>query len=119
LIIRALRDERIIITRNHRLPEARGLRVLLIRSEKIKAQVAEALEALKIKPDENAMFSRCIICNEKLAVIAKEQVKDKVPEYVFNTQENFITCPKCKRIFWQGTHWGNVNDALKELGYFQ
>jgi len=115
LIIEALREERIIITRNHRLPAGRGVRIVVIEQEKIKAQLAEILEALKINPDPGQMFTRCILCNEELQAVEKEKVKDKVPEYVYKTQEEFITCPKCKRIYWQGTHWGNVASTIKEL----
>jgi hypothetical protein len=116
LIIQALRDERTILTRNQHLPQSKGIRIILIESETIKEQVKEILEKLKIKPDEESMFKRCILCNEELMDIAKEKVKDKVPEYVFKTQKDFITCPKCKRIYWQGTHWGNVKQTLGEIG---
>ena len=115
LIIQALRENRVIITRNHRLPRSAGLRVVLIKEEKLKEQLREALKALEISLDSVLMFSRCIICNEELVEIAKDQIKDRVPEYVFNTQEDFISCPKCERIYWQGTHWGNVETILKEI----
>jgi uncharacterized protein with PIN domain len=114
LIIRALREERIILTRNQRLPQARGLKIVLIRKEKIKEQLAEIMKSLHIRPDSAMMFSRCILCNEKLVAIAKKKVEDKVPAYVFATQKDFVTCPKCQRLYWQGTHWGNVKEALKE-----
>jgi len=115
LIIQALRENRVIITRNHRLPRSAGLRIILIKEEKLKEQLREALKALEISLDSVLMFSRCIICNEELVEIAKDQIKDRVPEYVFNTQKNFISCPKCERIYWQGTHWGNVETILKEI----
>lgn len=115
LIIQALRDERIILTRNQRLPQGRGLKIVLIKNEKIKKQVAEILQTLKISLKPEMMFSRCTLCNAELVDIAKEEVKDKVPEYVFKTQGNFITCPQCKRIYWQGTHWGNVRKTLEEI----
>lgn len=115
LIIEALRQERIILTRNHHLPKLRGVKVIILEKEKIKEQVKEALKQLKIKPDSDMMFTRCIVCNEELAGIEKEEVKNKVPEYVFKTQEEFTICPECKRIFWQGTHWGNVTKTLGEI----
>jgi hypothetical protein len=115
LIIEALRDERIIITRNHRLPKSDGIKIVVIEAERIKEQVTEVLEALKIGPATDMMFSRCIICNERLEAIEKDKIKDKVPEYVFKTQEDFITCPQCKRIYWRGTHWGDVTKTLKEI----
>lgn len=115
LIIQALRDNRIIVTRNHRLPKSPGIKTVLIKAEKIKEQVSEVLKALKIAPASGMMFSRCIICNAGLIDIDKEQAKNRVPDYVFKTQAGFIACPTCKRIYWQGTHWGNVQNALKEI----
>ncbi|MBI3991053.1 MAG: Mut7-C RNAse domain-containing protein [Candidatus Omnitrophica bacterium] len=115
LIIQALRDERIILTRNQHLPKDRGLKIMLIKNEKIKKQVEETLKILEIRLEPEKMFTRCILCNTLLVEIAKEKVKDKVPEYVFKTQENFITCPECKRIYWQGTHWGNVQKTLEDI----
>jgi len=115
LIIQALRDERIILTRNQRLPQKGGLEIILIKAEKIKEQVAEILRILKIKPDPKMMFSRCILCNVELTQIAKEKIKDQIPEYVFKTQEDFIACPECGRIYWQGTHWGNVTRIIEEI----
>ncbi len=115
LIIQALRDNRIILTRNHRLPQSRGVKILVIKAERIKEQMSEALKTLKLELDSDKMFSRCIICNEELVDIDKEKVKDKVPEYVFKTQDNFITCPQCNRIYWRGTHWGNVKEIIAKL----
>ena len=115
LIIEALREERIILTRNHHLPKSSGVKIVVLEAEKIKDELSEALKALKIQPDSEMMFSRCILCNEKLVDIEKEKIKDRVPEYVYKTQEDFIACPKCKRIYWQGTHWGNVSKTIEEI----
>lgn len=115
LIIQALREDRIILSRNHRLPSPRGMRVFLIKQERIKEQLKEVFGVLGIKPEVDKMFSRCIICNIGLEKIAKEQIKEKVPGYVFNTQEEFIFCPRCQRVYWPGTHWGNVKNTLEEL----
>lgn len=116
LIIRALSSERIILTRNHRLAaENRGIKIIVVEKEKIKEQIAEVLKELKISPHPSQMFTRCIMCNELLMEIKKEKVKNRVPEYVFETQGSFITCPKCNRIYWEGTHWGNVTKTLEEI----
>lgn len=115
LIVQALKDNRIILTRNQRLAQDRGIRIIVIKEEKIKAQLRQVLKELKISAEADSMFTRCILCNEELAAIAKEEVKKRVPEYVFKTKENFITCPKCQRIYWQGTHWGNVQEVLKDI----
>jgi hypothetical protein len=116
LLIQALRDNRIIVTRNSRLvSKARAVRVVDIKDDDVNEQLKQVLKELNIKPDEDAMFSRCLICNTELNGIDKQKVKDKVPEYVFKTQEEFFTCPRCQRIYWSGTHWGNVTTIIKEL----
>lgn len=115
LIITALREERIIVTRNKRLTKSSGIKIVALEAELIKHEIKELLQKLNLKPDDKQLFSRCIICNELLKSIEKEKVKDKVPEYVFKTQKEFVTCPKCQRIYWQGTHWGNVRQILKEI----
>lgn len=117
LIIQALRDSRVIITRNHRLPKSVGVKIILLKTEKLNEQLPEFLRALHIQPNPDMMFSRCIICNEELKPIEKEKVKAKVPGYVFNTQSDFITCPNCHRIYWSGTHWGNVKKTLEGIHY--
>jgi hypothetical protein len=115
LIITALREERIILTRDLRVGRHPGMKMVTIKSDFIKDQLKQVLEELGIHPIEEEMFSRCVICNERLAEIEKQKVKDRVPEYVFQTQDNFVTCPSCSRIYWQGTHWGNVSKMLGEI----
>ena len=115
LIVWALRDERVILTRNHRLPQTRGVKIVIIKDELLKGQLKQVTEMLKTPLDSQVMFSRCVICNAELQDIAKEKVKDLVPEYVFNTQQDFTSCPKCNRIYWKGTHWGNVQKTIDEI----
>ena len=115
LLVEALRDDRVIISRNHRLPQSTGIRIALIKSEKLKEQLEEVFRLIDTPVDSSRMFSRCVICNKELVKIEKTQLREKIPEYVFNTQEEFTTCPKCNRIYWPGTHWGNVKKALQEI----
>lgn len=115
LFIQALRDERIILTKNARLAKARGIKTVLLHSDKIREQLVEVLKTLEIKPDSGRMFTRCIICNVELIQIEKEKIKEKIPPYVFLTQQDFVTCPQCQRIYWPGTHWGNIAKTLEEI----
>ena len=115
LIIQALRDSRIILTRNLRMHDIYGTKIIYIKSERLPEQVAQLLKELKLAPNSKQMFSRCIICNTELIAVEKEKIQDRVPEYVFATQDNFVTCPQCQRIYWQGTHWGNVKKILEGI----
>lgn len=116
LIIEALQEGRVVITRSNRLGDyPAGIKKVTIVKDDVQAQIKQVFHELSISPDESLMFSRCTICNDILNKENKADIKDKVPEYVFNTNESFYSCPKCKRIYWQGTHWGNVLDTLKKI----
>ena len=113
LIIKALRDERVILTRNHRLPQVHGAPLLVLQEERIKAQVAEVLRRLHITPDSAMMLTRCTLCNTQLDAVAKDKIQHKVPAYVFETQHNFMSCPSCGRVYWQGTHWDGIRSQIE------
>lgn len=115
-IIKALQEDRVILTRNVHLGQHAGIKMLQIKPDYVNEQLKQVMQELSLKPNKSLMFTRCILCNEALRAIEKEKVKDKVPEYVFKTQSDFVTCPKCQRIYWQGSHWGNINTILKEIG---
>lgn len=116
LIIAALRDERVILTRNLRIARYRGIKVLSIQAQEVKPQIKEVFRLTGLQFNPQMMFTRCILCNEELVDIKKEKVEGKVPAYVYATQQDFVACPKCLRIYWQGTHWGNVVKTLEEIG---
>jgi len=115
IIIEALKQDRIILTRNRHFPRSGGLQIVVITAEKFKDQIKEVQDRLRIDNATLVLFKRCVTCNQLLEPVDKNGVKGLVPEYVLNTQQTFTSCPLCKKIYWQGTHWGNVEDTLKEL----
>ena len=58
-------------------------------------------------------FSRCIECNAALSLVDNRSVVERVPPFVFRTQDRFHECPVCNRLNWRGTHWRNM---WRELG---
>lgn len=110
LVERAASDGRIILTRDHLLVERRGARdrSVIIESDHVREQIAEVAE--RFPPRRSLFLSRCLRCNAPLAPIAKESVRERVPEYVYDTQESFSICHSCKRLYWGGTH----RDAMKK-----
>ena len=115
LVITALREERVILTRNSRMSRFPGPPIIKIDSDFVDKQIKQLIRQLKLRPEPEAMFTRCVICNVELKEVAKRGVKGKVPEYVYQTQKDFMSCPQCKRIYWQGTHWGNVKKYLEKI----
>lgn len=116
LIIESLREGRVILTRDSKMSVYSGVRMLHIKSDFVKDQVKQVVTELKIKPDKDKFFTICVICNNLLKKIKKLDVKDKVPPYVYETQNSFMKCGICNRIYWQGTHWTNVGEFVDKLG---
>jgi uncharacterized protein with PIN domain len=56
---------------------------------------------------------RCMTCGGELREVPKEQVRDRVPPRSFAWQEHFYECQGCGGIFWKGTHWQRIADALR------
>jgi uncharacterized protein with PIN domain len=56
---------------------------------------------------------RCMACGGALAEVAKEAVRNRVPERSFVGQERFWECTCCGRVFWQGTHWQRIAARLR------
>ena len=64
-------------------------------------------------------FTRCVECNELLQLVEKDAVKEKVPPYVFSTQQRFSFCSRCRRTYWPATHQQKMLEELKALGQLE
>ena len=114
-LLLALREGRVIITRNKVFFDKVSVKSVYLTQEKIKDQLGRVIKELNLKIDEGMMFTRCILCNKDLEKIKKEMVIDRVPPYVFKIQDKFMECLACKRIYWPGSHWGNIRRCVKEI----
>ena len=111
----SLREGRIILTRDTHLINKIGLKVLLIKENGIEKQLRQVVNELSLKIDKEMIFVRCTICNVLTNVVPKEEIKDRVPPYVYSTQNEFRLCPKCNRIYWAGTHLESVQKMIENL----
>ncbi len=113
LVRRARAEGRILLTRDTGLARRKGVQALLIHSQNVEEQVRQVLEDLNLTP-ENA-FSRCPICNLLLEELDPSVAKTRVPPYVHATHAKFRTCPRCRRVYWRGTHWARMQAQLDNL----
>jgi uncharacterized protein len=115
----ALEQDRVILTKDSQFLKRR-----LITSGKVKAlfaggddsekQIKQVVSNFHLDYKHNP-FTLCLIDNHPLVSISKEEVKDRVPPHVFKTQESYMECPSCHRVYWQGTHWEAM---VRELDRF-
>ena len=75
-----------------------------ITNDRLRDQLKELRAVLKGAPQEEAIFSRCLRCNEPLQELRRESVAQRVPPYVLQTAKGFVRCARCDRIYWPGTH---------------
>lgn len=120
IVAAALAENRILLTRDRRIMKRRlivggRIRVILIESDRLKAQVRQVLSTLSLDKSCFRPFTICLECNQRLEARSKETIKDRVPPYVYLTQEHFAECPACRRLYWQGTHWQAMNREIDEM----
>ncbi len=115
LIAIALNEGRIILTMDRQLKERESAKnSLLINSPSYKEQLKQVVTHYNIDY-KSGIFTRCLVCNGLLEPVAKEKIKDKVPPYVYSTQDEFDICPQCGRIYWSGTHRVKMLGMLGEI----
>lgn len=115
----AERDGRILLTRDvyvlHRRVVAEGtVSAILLTRDDTATQLRQVLRALDLHPPF-AVLSRCLECNEPLAPAAREEVAADVPPFVYSTQQSFTRCPRCRRVYWSGTHREHMLRELSEI----
>lgn len=114
----ALAEERVILTRDTQIMKRRvvtsgRLKAIFIQGDKPERQMHQVIDSLhldhRFKP-----FTICLECNQPLMEKSKQEVKDLVPPYVFQTQNQYMECPSCHRIYWRGTHWQRMTEKLRK-----
>ncbi|HWP91714.1 MAG TPA: Mut7-C RNAse domain-containing protein [Thermodesulfobacteriota bacterium] len=112
---RALIEGRVILTRDRSIAKRKGVNeCLLIWSDHLDEQLIEFLQVFELRTLQSA-FTRCIRCNTLLEEVKKELLTEKVPPYVWKTQDEFKRCNTCNRIYWAGTHRENAERSLRKF----
>lgn len=119
LIHVALKERRVILTKDtqiirRRIATSGQLKVILIESDDSKEQLRQVVKELGLDCCFR-QFTRCLECNQSLIPRSKEEVKELVPPFVFQTQTQYMQCPSCLRLYWQGTHWQRMKRELEKL----
>jgi uncharacterized protein with PIN domain len=106
------REGLILLTRDREL-SARVAGSLYVTSDVLDEQLVQVLRAFDLRAD--LALTRCSVCNTPLEAVPKSLVRGKVPDKVFERQEEFWRCPTCGRFYWQGSHWSNIANRTREL----
>ena len=119
MIATALAEGRVILTRDTQIVRRRvvtsgQLKAILIKGDEPELQMHQVIDTLSLDCQFRP-FTICLECNQPLVVRNKQEVKDLVPPYVFQTQNQYMECPVCHRIYWRGTHWQAMTQKLDKF----
>jgi hypothetical protein len=106
-------EDRVLLTRDRELARRRGLRLLFVDGERLDDQIRQVLTDLDLTPDR--AFSRCPVCNQLLETVDHETARARVPAYVAGAHAEFSCCPVCRRVYWRGSHWQQMDEHLKSI----
>ena len=115
LINIAIKENRLILTRDLELSKIKAIKSIYIKSLDLKQQIKQIIDETKIKISKENFFSLCLECNNKLEKIEKEKIREKVPLQSYNSFNEFYICKGCKKIYWKGTHYTSLLEKIKQI----
>ena len=113
-------ERRILLTCDRRLLMRKIVdRGFIIRNSTPLLQAAEVLNRLDIW-DRISLFARCINCNGVLYRVEESsdemtEVLNRVPHGVSCWCTSYVRCKKCRRIYWEGSHFDRMKDLIRSL----
>lgn len=106
---------RYLLTRQGRYRQGQREDLLVLEANDPQDQLAEAFRRLNLSRQDLAPLSRCGDCNELLAPVPREAALGLVPDHVFQTQAEFFQCPRCRRLYWPGSHHARIMARLQKI----
>lgn len=115
LVRRAVEDKRVVLTRDRKLKHEWWVpNIYVVAAEGLREQLLEVLRRFDLA-QSIAVLSRCNECNQPVRPIAVDEIRDRVPPHVLELHHDFSTCPRCGRVFWEGTHAARIRHVVDEL----
>ncbi len=115
LLRRAQRFNATVLTTDSLMMERGVLRDGIIRALwlpptlKKREQLAVVLREFSLEVRE----PRCMSCGGELRPTDKESLRERIPPKTWRWRDDYFVCANCGRLFWRGTHWQRIEEALK------
>ena len=118
LLALAKEESRVLLTRDLELYQravGRGIETFYVDGKTEPERLAQLAERYKFPLEIDMDKSYCPKCSTKLNPAAKQQIQGEVEKNTFLHYEKFWKCPNCQQIYWQGAHWKQIIETLKEV----
>jgi len=111
-----LAPERILLTRTTKIREQfAAKRLVFIKADNLAEQLRQVVDDLAITRQDIRLFSMCLQCNTPIVAVGKAAVYGRVPDYIWQTHDEFSKCSQCDRIFWAGSHVERSRAIIEKL----
>jgi len=114
--------DRILLTRDRELHSyalRKGLKSILIKSNSLIEKFKEIYSIINLNEYLDMLTPRCTICNTPLKLTDPNEIQGKtIPPLYDDIKKKYDTvyfCEKCGKIYWEGTHWGNISKTIEEI----
>lgn len=108
----AERDGRVVLTRDRDLLKLRVItHGCYVHAVEPARQLHEIMDRLDLARSARP-FSICLECNAPLRAVDKAAVLERLPPSVRASHERFTTCDICHRVYWEGSHWRRMLQAV-------
>lgn len=108
-------DSRILLTRDRRLLMRKVVRYgYCLRSLDPLEQLREVIRRFDLLRQARP-FHRCLRCNHPLEQVEKSAILDRLEPKTKVYYEEFVRCPVCDQIYWQGSHFERMQAMLSEI----
>ena len=109
------RENRVILTKSRKLLKFKEVsHGIFIRHGTATEQIRRIIDYLDIK-DNIKPFTRCILCNTLLNIVAKEKILDRIPPKTKEFCDEYVQCPSCDKIYWKGTHFIHMKKVVRQI----
>jgi uncharacterized protein with PIN domain len=109
----ALKEQRVILTRDTAFPKRDIGDLILIKSDDPYEQLEQVIR--EVRP-ETPREMRCANCNGTLSEVQrKEEVADSVPEFVYLNHSHFLRCTGCGNVYWEGSQYRKLKEKMNEI----
>jgi uncharacterized protein len=106
-------EDRYFVTANKR---TRDPRAIIVEGSDPVEQLKQVLDAARVVPDPSLFLSRCLLCNVLVREIPNDKVRDRVPAGICEAVSVFNECPRCGRLYWEGSHADRIRLTLRKIG---
>jgi uncharacterized protein with PIN domain len=108
-------DDRVLLTRDRGLLKHGVLtRGYWLRETDSRSQLAEIVRRFDLGASLRP-FTRCMACNGELIDISRDEALSDVHSRVASEFDQFRRCPRCRRVYWQGSHYRRMQERIAAL----